>query len=53
VNEIVIAEDVLDASAVGPHIARALEQIVGRYGSTVLPHIEAAVDALRTSVGGA
>lgn len=53
VNEIVIAEDVLDASAVGPHIARALEQIVGRYGSTVLPHIDAAVDALKTSVGGA
>jgi hypothetical protein len=53
VNEVVIAEDVLDASAVGPHITRALEQIVGRYGPTVLPHIDAAVDALRTSVGGA
>jgi hypothetical protein len=53
VNEVVIAEDVLDTSAVGPHITRALEQIVGRYGPTVLPHIDAAVDALRTSVGGA
>jgi hypothetical protein len=52
-NGIVIADEVLDADAVGPHIARALEQIVSRYGSTVLPHIEAAVDALRTSVGGA
>ncbi|GAC1635287.1 MAG: DUF5073 family protein [Mycobacterium sp.] len=53
VNEIVIAEEVLDANAVGPHIARALEQIVGRYGAAALPHIDAAVDALRTSVGGA
>lgn len=52
VNEIVIAEEVLDADAVGPHIARALEQIVGRYGASVLPHIDAAVDALRTSAGG-
>jgi Domain of unknown function (DUF5073) len=53
VNGIVIADDVLDAHAVGPHITRALEQIVGRYGSTILPHIDAAVDALRTSLGGA
>ena len=53
VNGIVIAEDVLDAAAVGPHITRALEQIVGRYGPSTLPHIDAAVEALRTSVGGA
>ena len=52
VNEIVIAEEVLDAAMVGPHIARALEQIVGRYGASVLPHIDAAVDALATSTGG-
>lgn len=51
VNGIVIAEDALDAGEVGPHIARALAQIVDRYGSTVLPHIDAAVDALRASVG--
>jgi hypothetical protein len=51
VNGIVIAEDALDAAAVGPHIARALGQIVGRHGSTVLPHIDAAVDALRASTG--
>jgi hypothetical protein len=53
VNGVVIADDLLDARAVGAHIARAIEQIIGRYGSTILPHIDAAVDALRTSVGGA
>lgn len=53
VNEIVIAEAAIDANMVGPHIARALEQIVGRHGASVLPHIDAALDALRTSVGGA
>jgi hypothetical protein len=52
VNGVVIADELLDAHAVGPHIARALEQIIGRYGSTILPHIDAAIDALRTSVGG-
>jgi hypothetical protein len=53
VNEIVIADDVLEAAAVGPHIARALQQILGRHGPAILPHIDAAVEALRTSVGGA
>jgi hypothetical protein len=51
VNGIVIAEDALDAGEVGPHIARALGQIVGRHGTTVLPHIDAAVEALQASVG--
>lgn len=51
VGGVVIAEDVLDAGAVGPHIARALEQIVSRYGATAVPHIDAAVDALIASVG--
>jgi hypothetical protein len=53
VNDIVIADDVLAAAAVGPHIARALQQILGRHGPAILPHIDAAVEALRTSVGGA
>jgi hypothetical protein len=53
VNDIVIADDMLDAAAVGPHIARALQQILGRHGPAILPHIDAAVEALRTSVGGA
>ena len=38
VNGVVIAEDVLIAEAVGPHVARALGQIVARYGATVIPN---------------
>ena len=53
VNDIVIADEVLDAAAVGPHIARALQQLLGRHGPAIQPHIDAAVEALRTSVGGA
>ncbi|OBK31562.1 DUF5073 domain-containing protein [Mycobacterium asiaticum] len=49
VNGIVIAEDVLLADAVGPHITRSLGQIVARYGTTVVPNINAAVEALATS----
>lgn len=49
VNSIVIAEDILLADAVGPHIARSLGQIVARYGAAVIPNIEAAVDVLATS----
>ncbi|KQH76978.1 hypothetical protein AO501_10880 [Mycobacterium gordonae] len=51
VNGIVIAEDVLAADAVGPHITRSLHQIVTRYGATVVPNINAAVDVLGTSTG--
>ncbi|KAA1248857.1 DUF5073 domain-containing protein [Mycobacterium simiae] len=51
VNGIVIAEDNLAADAVGPHITRALGQIVARYGPTVLPNIDAAVEILDTSTG--
>jgi hypothetical protein len=49
VNGIVIAEDTLAAADVGPHIARALGQIVARYGANVVPNIEAALDALAAS----
>lgn len=42
VNGIVIAE------AVGPHLARALGQIVSRYGATVIPNINAAIEVLGT-----
>jgi hypothetical protein len=52
VNGIVIAEEPLDAGVVGPHIARALEQVVARYGATTIPDIDAAVEALRISYGG-
>ena len=51
VNGIVIAEDILVAEAVGPHIARSLGQIVARYGATVIPSINAAVEILGTSPG--
>lgn len=52
VNGVVIAEETLAAAAVGPHLARALEQIVTRYGPATIPSVEAAVEALRASSGG-
>lgn len=48
VNDVVIAEDTLLADAVGPHITRSLGQIVARYGASVIPNIDAAVEALGT-----
>ena len=51
VGGIVIAEEVLPADAVGPHLTRSLGQIVARYGPTVIPNIDAAVDALSASAG--
>ncbi|OSC39896.1 DUF5073 family protein [Mycobacterium decipiens] len=51
VNGIVIAEEVLIAEAVGPHIGRALGQLVSRYGATVVPNINAAIEVLGTSAG--
>lgn len=49
VNGIVLAQDVVAAGEVGPHVARALGQLVARYGEAVVAHIEAAVDALAAS----
>ena len=51
VGGIVIAEEVLLAGAVGPHLARSLGQIVDRHGPAVIPNIDAALDALRASAG--
>jgi Domain of unknown function (DUF5073) len=51
VNAIVIAEEVVVADAVGPHIARALGQVVASYGATVIPGIDAAIEALKSSTG--
>jgi hypothetical protein len=51
VNGVVIAEDILLANEVGPHIARSLGQIVARYGASVVPNIDAAVEILGTSTG--
>jgi hypothetical protein len=51
VNGIVIAEEILLADAVGPHIARSLGQVVARYGAATMPNIEAALDALSAGAG--
>jgi hypothetical protein len=51
VNGVVIAEETLAAGVVGPHVTRALEQVVTRYGEMVIPSIQAAVEALRVSCG--
>lgn len=48
VNDIVLAEEVLAAAVVGPHIARALARVVAAYGPSIIPHIDAAVE-LRSS----
>ncbi|CQD13969.1 hypothetical protein BN1232_02868 [Mycobacterium lentiflavum] len=49
VNGIVLAEEVLAAGIVGPHIARALGQLVGQYGPTIIPNIDAAVEVLEAA----
>ena len=52
VNGIVLAEEVLVAGAVGPHIARALGQVVSGYGPTIIPSVDAAVEVLETAGPG-
>lgn len=47
VNDITIAEESLAPHAVGPHVARALAQVVDRYGPTAAASVAAAVEALR------
>jgi Domain of unknown function (DUF5073) len=49
VNGIVLAEEVLAAAAVGPHVARALAQLVSNYGPTILPNIDAALEVLESA----
>lgn len=51
VNGIVLAEGVLAAGAVGPHIARALGQLVSSYGPTIMPNIDAALEVLEAGAG--
>ena len=51
VNGIVLAEEILAAGVVGPHIARALGQVVSSYGPTIVPSIHAALEALETGSG--
>lgn len=50
VNGIVLAEEVLAAAAVGPHLARALGQVLSHYGPTIMPNIEAALDVLEAGM---
>lgn len=49
VNGIVLAEEVLAAGAVGPHVARALGQLVSSYGATIVPNIDAALEVLESA----
>ncbi|ORV87537.1 hypothetical protein AWC11_01300 [Mycobacterium interjectum] len=49
VNDIVLAEEVLAAGAVGPHVARALGQLVSSYGPTIVPNIDAALEVLESA----
>jgi Domain of unknown function (DUF5073) len=51
VGGIVIGEDVLLADAVGPHLARSLGQLVARHGASIVPNIDAALDALSAGAG--
>jgi len=51
VSGIVLAEEVLAAGAVGPHIARALGQLVTSYGPTIIPNIDAALEVLEAGAG--
>ncbi|SPM42744.1 hypothetical protein MNAB215_4964 [Mycobacterium numidiamassiliense] len=51
VNGIVLAEDVLAAAAVGPHIARALGQVVTHYGPSIMPNVDAALEVLEAGTG--
>jgi Domain of unknown function (DUF5073) len=48
VNGIVLAEEILAAGAVGPHLARALGQVVHNYGPTIMPNLDAALEVLET-----
>jgi Domain of unknown function (DUF5073) len=52
VNGIVLAEEVLAAAAVGPHVARAVGQVVSGYGPTVMPNIHAALEVLEDAGPG-
>jgi hypothetical protein len=51
VGGIVLAEEVLAAGVVGPHIARALGQLVNGYGPTIVPNIDAALEVLEAGSG--
>ncbi|SOJ55310.1 hypothetical protein MSIMFB_02799 [Mycobacterium simulans] len=52
VNGIVLADTVLAAGAVGPHVAHALAKVVSSFGPGILPSIDAALEMLETFGGG-
>jgi hypothetical protein len=52
INGIVIAEETPVAAAAGGHLARALAQVVSRYGAPTVPAVQAALEALAASSGG-
>ena len=51
VGGIVIGQQALGAAEVGPHIARALDQLVARHGEPVVAGVEASLEALAASSG--
>ncbi|WP_040814388.1 DUF5073 family protein [Nocardia concava] len=46
VGGIVLAEEVLPAAGIAPHLARALAEIATSYGAPALPHLSAALEVL-------
>lgn len=46
VGGIVLAEELLPAAAIAPHLARALAEIAASYGPPALPHLSAALEVL-------
>ncbi|BBZ39534.1 DUF5073 family protein [Mycobacterium conspicuum] len=52
VSGVVLAEEVLPAGAVGPHVARALGQVVSHYGAAVMPNLDAALEVLEDAAPG-
>lgn len=46
VGGIVLAEELLPAAGIAPHIARSLAEVVSSYGAAVLPHLTAALEVL-------
>ncbi|GAB0104613.1 DUF5073 family protein [Nocardia sp. JMUB6875] len=46
VGGIVLAEEVLPAAGIAPHLARALAEVATSYGAPALPHLSAALEVL-------
>lgn len=46
VGGIVLAEELLPAQGIAPHLARALAEIATSYGNSAAPHLQAALEVL-------